>query len=312
MQDDYIAARLDGLALAHREAGERRASSEALLRRILSEGGLDPAEVLGDLDAARSSPGLPDWVAMCLDDLSLEQSVAHSAAVLLEGHTTWPWLSRLSGLPAARLMYVIPRLAVEESGRPSAFFAACGLECVAGDAYRCDRCGLQHSVPVGRVVYPRHTRRGGKGTCDGVLALQTRVRVSKPLLHDTEADRRTFEARCAVREIAHGLVAAGGPFAEYLNWQIQRSQAAQPDYTAARIRRVALRRVEMLFLAQLWSVWRAARGLPIRSRPSGSLPVRFHDPWRMVQEDVGPTAVPAGESDAGPNRPRAARVCRVA
>src|SRR5437588_9108321 len=78
-----------------------------------------------------------------------EADAAQTLREVIEQHPAWTWLSSRKGVGHLLAARLLARLDVTRARTPSAFWAYCGLATIPGVAYRCARCNLEVTYPVG-------------------------------------------------------------------------------------------------------------------------------------------------------------------
>lgn len=93
---------------------------------------------------------------------------------------------------------------------------------------------------------------------------------------DSDVTKNTCHA------LGASLLRANGPYARQYRSERERLEETRGDWPAQRKHLTALRKMEKLFLAHLWLVWREAVGLPV-TIPHENDPRAHTGPWDMVQ-----------------------------
>lgn len=103
------------------------------------------------------------------------------------------------------------------------------------------------------------------------------------------ASGRGFDelARRLVQEIGAALINEPGAYRDFCHAEFEALEQSHSSWSESRRRAATVRRLEKLFLAHLWLVWREAAGLPL------SAPFHSEDsngsatpgPWQMVAAD---------------------------
>lgn len=217
-----------------------------------------------------------------------EQELARSLEKQLATHPAWPWLRRIPAIAPTVLGRLVARLDVSRAETPSSFWAYCGLATVPGVEHRCSACGLQGTYPEGQRIDRGHHLPGGTEACPGrlrpVADPDPRVRVAQPRSRPGERAAYDAEAKRICYLIGTSLACDGGEYQRLFQRERSRLDGARPEWPPSRKHLAALRRVEKLFLAQLWIVWRQALDLPI-TRPHANAQEEHDgwiDPWKMV------------------------------
>jgi hypothetical protein len=196
------------------------------------------------------------------------QDEAEAAAALresIEHHPAWPWLSNVKGVAHLLAARLLSRLDVARANTPSSFWAYCGLATIPGVAYRCSRCGLDVAYPIGYQSRATHCTRTGR-QCSGELAVvgseaETRVAPRRTLL----GGRATYDAhaRATCYLIGTSILRCGGEYRSFYDAERARLAADRKGWTPKRCHLSALRKMEKMFLRDLWIAWRRAVDLPI-------------------------------------------------
>ncbi len=198
-----------------------------------------------------------------------ERELRRAMMAALADHPAWPWLSRVKGIGATLAAKLLARLDITRAPSPSSFWAYCGLATVPGIEYRCATCGLRASFPTRYKVKGAHIRPDTKQSCAGVLTPfrgpEAGVRVAQP--RPASGEKATYDqyAKKVCYLIGVSFLRSGAAYEQYYRDQRARLERERRGWTAGRIHFAALRKTEKLFLAQLWTVWREAVGLPTTS-----------------------------------------------
>jgi hypothetical protein len=194
-----------------------------------------------------------------------ENDAAAEIRLAVESHPAWEWMSQQRGVGELLAARLLSRLDVTRAATPSAFWAYCGLGTIPGNCYQCPTCGLQVAMPTGYRLGETHFARAGSRLCSGHLE-----RMEKP---DTRvAPRRSFSggrngydahARKSCYLIGVSMLRCGSEYRACYDAERERLAAERVGWTAKRSHLAALRKMEKLFLRDLWVSWRRAVNLPI-------------------------------------------------
>jgi hypothetical protein len=219
-----------------------------------------------------------------------ESALAAGMERCLGRHPCWPWLSRVRGIGPVLACKLLARLDPVAADTPSAFWAYCGLATVPGVEYRCATCGAVASFPTDYKVTGSHTRPGGKRLCSGALERargpDEGVRVAQPKPRRGERAGYDRHAKQVCYLIGTSFLKSRGAYAEQYRTEKALLERTRSDWSAARRHLAALRKVEKLFLAHLWLVWRSALGMPLTTPYQDCTHRRtdWIDPWEMAEK----------------------------
>jgi hypothetical protein len=160
----------------------------------------------------------------------------------------------------------LSRLDISRAGTPSSFWAYCGLATVPGVAFRCDKCGLELAYPIGYEARERHLSRSGLRQCPGELSpVLNRPSVRVAPRRTAVGGRRAYDAhaRKSCYLIGVSLLRCGSDYREYYDAERARLAATRAGWTPKRCHLAALRKMEKMFLRDLWISWRRAENLPV-------------------------------------------------
>lgn len=216
-------------------------------------------------------------------------STRPDARVELAEHPVWPWLSQVGGMEPELADALLSRLDATRAETPSAFWAFCGLATVPGTEYRCSTCGYRAIFPTSQRVSGTHMRGDGAGACPDRLRAApgagAALRTAQP--RPTSGERGAYDghSKRACYQIGAALLRADGAYREYYRGEKATLDRSRRDWAEARRHLTALRKMEKLFLAHLWLVWREALGLPL-TEPNPDAVARgatVLGPWEMVR-----------------------------
>ena len=195
-----------------------------------------------------------------------EADAAETLREVIEIHPAWPWLSSRKGVGHLLAAHLLSRLDVTRAKTPSAFWAYCGLATIPGVAYRCRRCNLEVAYPVGYKLHEPHYARSGLRECAGRLELasdeqSTRVAPRRSAL----GGRRSYDshARKSCYLIGVSLLRCGSDYRAFYDSERARLASLRPGWTPRHSHLSALRRMEKVFLRDLWLAWRRVMNLPV-------------------------------------------------
>jgi len=203
-------------------------------------------------------------------------------------HPAWPWLEQVKGMGATLAAKLLSRLDVTRARSPSSFWAYCGLATVPGIEYRCAACGVRVSYPTRYRVKGPHLRPDTKSSCEGSLTAyrgpENGVRVAQPRPGVGEKPSYDQYVKKVCYLIGVSFLRSGSTYADYYREQRERLGRERRGWTAGRIHFSALRKMEKLFLAHLWLVWREAVGLPTTTPYAQAILERedYIEPGRMI------------------------------
>jgi hypothetical protein len=205
---------------------------------------------------------------------------------LLQEHPAWEWLSAVPGVEIEEAGRLLARLDASRAPTPSAFWAYCGLGTVPGVRHRCSVCGLERTMAESTRTPATHEAPGTRTVCAGRLRAIPSApagRVAQPRPDAGERPPYDQEAKKICYRIALGLREAAHQYESYYLEQREALDVSRPAWPSARKHMTALRKMEKLFLAHLWLVWREAQGLPItRPSPDSRADERWSSPWAMI------------------------------
>ena len=231
--------------------GERTEKADALLKTIVRGNTVGAPRVLERAYARAASD---------------EADAAQTLREVIEQHPAWTWLSSRKGVGHLLAARLLARLDVTRARTPSAFWAYCGLATIPGVAYRCARCNLEVTYPVGYKLHEPHCARSGLRECSGRLEMTdggelTRVAPRRSTL----GGRRSYDshARKSCYLIGVSLLRCGSEYREFYDAERARLATLRPGWTPRHSHLSALRRMEKVFLRDLWLAWRRALDLPI-------------------------------------------------
>jgi hypothetical protein len=198
-----------------------------------------------------------------VDDESYLSSELRDA---IEEHPAWPWLKTIKGVGHLLAARLLSRLDVTRAATPSAFWAYCGLATIPGTAYRCAKCGLETAYPVGYQSRGPHFARRGTRECAGVLeqvadAQTVRVAPRRGAL----GGRGSYDAhaRKSCYLLGVSFLRCASEYRAFYDSERQRLAATRAGWTPKRSHLAALRKMQKMFLRDLWLAWRRVENLSI-------------------------------------------------
>jgi hypothetical protein len=248
--------------------GERlRAILQGRSSGSLAETDRDPDALLKAIRRGESAGAhriLERAYARAFDD---EESAGAALRGAIEDHPAWPWLDGVKGIGHLLAARLLSRLDITRARTPSAFWAYCGLATIPGVAYRCARCGLEVAYPVGYRPTPAHNVMSGTRECLGELQpvdydASTRVAPRRAAL----GGRAGYDAhaRNSCYLIGVSMLRCGGDYRSFYDAE-RVKLSLRPGWTLKRCHLAALRKMEKVFLRDLWLAWRRAANLPVVS-----------------------------------------------
>jgi hypothetical protein len=181
-------------------------------------------------------------------------------------HPAWPWLSSQKGVGHLLAARLLSRLDIMRAKTPSAFWAYCGLATIPGNAYRCARCNLEVAYPLGYKLHEPHFTRSGLRECIGRLELVTDAGSTRVApRRSTLGGRRSYDshARKSCYLIGVSLLRCGSAYRTFYDAERERLSGLRPGWTPKHSHLSALRKMEKVFLRDLWLAWRSALGMPL-------------------------------------------------
>ncbi|MFN2637606.1 MAG: transposase [Gemmatimonadaceae bacterium] len=195
-----------------------------------------------------------------------EEDASADLETVVARHPAWVWLQSIKGIGHRLAARLLSRLDISRADTPSSFWAYCGLATVPGAAFRCHRCGLDVAYPLGYAPRETHLSRSGLRTCSGELRLVVESNPVRVAPRRTSAGgRRTYDAhaRKSCYLIGVSLLRCGSDYREHYDAERARVAATRPGWTPKRCHLASLRKMEKMFLRDLWIAWRRAENLSI-------------------------------------------------
>ena len=228
--------------------------------------GFDVDHALKEIAQGRSS-GVPEIFeraySRAVDDENYLGSVLRAA---VEEHPAWSWLKSTKGVGHLLAARLLSRLDVTRARTPSAFWAYCGLGTIPGYAYRCAKCGLETAYPVGYQSRGLHYSRTGTRECSGILepvANSEAVRVAPR--RGALGGRGSYDAhaRKSCYLLGVSFLRCGSEYRTFYDSERERLAATRSGWTPKRSHLAALRKMQKMFLRDLWLAWRRVENLPV-------------------------------------------------
>ena len=269
----YELAELRLLYQLYDEAQRTRIAHGERLRAIFqgrsfsgTAAGGDPDALLKEISSG-ASVGAPILLERAYSR-AMEDELSAAAALrdAITGHPAWAWIETVKGVGHLLAARLLSRLDVVRARTPSAFWAYCGLATIPGLAFKCATCGLEVAYPLGYDPSGPHQRRSGSGPCTGNLtrvASDTQVRVAPrrtALGGRTGYDARARES-CYL--VGMSMLRCGSDYRGVYDAERARLAGTRPGWTPKRCHLSALRKMEKIFLRDLWIAWRRAVRLPV-------------------------------------------------
>jgi len=228
---------------------------------------VEKADALLKLIAQGNAAGAPRVLERAYARAATDEAdAAESLREVIEQHPAWPWLETKKGVGHLLAARLLSRLDVARAKTPSAFWAYCGLATIPGVAYRCSRCKLEVAYPIGYKLHEPHYARSSLRECSGRLQAvsdeqATRVAPRRSAL----GGRKGYDshARKSCYLIGVSLLRCGSDYRTFYDSERERLAKLRPGWTPKHSHLSALRRMEKVFLRDLWLAWRRAVNLPI-------------------------------------------------
>jgi hypothetical protein len=204
---------------------------------------------------------------------------------LIQEHPAWLWLRDVPGVELISAGRLLSRLDVTRAPTPSAFWAYCGLATVPGVRHRCALCGFECALAEGSHPPASHMAVGTSEECVEVLqpvAGPSLGRVAQPKPGAGSRSAYDMVAKTICYTIGGELRNAGHRYGKYYLQQRGALERSRFEWPSGRRHMTALRKMQKLFLAHLWLVWRQGMNLPI-TEPSPTEADHL-DPWAMTAQ----------------------------
>lgn len=274
-----------------RTTADRLEAERRLTAAIDAElSGADPAaDVLGAIEQGETDGPHPALAHSYRREREREMQLERVLSELLQEHPAWPWLRQVPGVNAVEAGRLLSRLDVRRAPTPSAFWAYCGLATVPAARVRCAICGAERVVPAGAGASSRHVTAGEESACSGrmePIADDAEARMAQPRSGSRDGRRFDQEAKRICFSIGSDLRSAGHQYETYYRHQRETLDSSRPDWERGRKHVTALRKMQKLFLAHLWLVWREAVDLPLTEpAPAARADGRWLSPWSMTSTE---------------------------
>ncbi len=273
---------------AYEQARDLRVGAAARIIAALEDGEIEEAALERTLRAIGSGDDdgpSPVLARVYRRNLEQEWEMERILSEMLHDHPGWVWLREVPGVRISDGARLLARLDVRRAPTPSSFWSYCGLATVPGARYRCEACGTQRTQAQGTPPPATHTVPGQGVACPGRFRVVGKdgARVPQPKSGAGERPGYDEEAKRTCYSIGTGLLEAAHGYAEYYREQRTLLDGSRPGWPAGRKHMTALRKMQKLFLAHLWIVWREAEALPL-TEPSPGSPsdARWSLPWAMT------------------------------
>jgi hypothetical protein len=139
--------------------------------------------------------------------------------------------------------------------------------------------GLEHG-PLIRLLERLDVRRAGTPSSFWAYCGLATVPAPDGVARVAQDGHYDHAAKLLCLEIAGSLRIAGHGYERFYQAERENLDASRPDWPPARRHMTALRKMEKLFLAHLWLVWRQAEGLAVTDPYPGTT---GSDPWAMTR-----------------------------
>ncbi|CAN5628811.1 hypothetical protein BH23GEM8_BH23GEM8_06230 [soil metagenome] len=245
--------------------------------------GIAPDQFLESIAARETDGPVPALARAYRQNLEQEREMERILEELLQEHPAWAWLRDVPGVELSSVGRLLSRLDVTRAPTPSAFWAYCGLATVPSVRHRCAVCGCERTIAQGSQPPANHMAAGGTAECAGRMqpipnSPVNRVAQPRPGSGDRALYDATAKGICYT--IGLELRSAGHRYERYYLQQRDALERSRPEWPSGRRHMTALRKMQKLFLAHLWLVWRQGIGLPI-TVPSAT-DAECLGPWAMT------------------------------
>lgn len=231
-----------------------------------ADSGCDVEQVLKEI-AQGGSAGVPEILeraySRAVDD---ENYLGDELRDAVEEHPVWNWLKATKGVGHLLAARLLSRLDVGRAATPSAFWAYCGLATIPGIAYRCAKCGLETAYPIGYQSRGPHFSRRGSRECAGVLQQVSDpqpVRVAPR--RGALGGRGSYDAhaRKSCYLLGVSFLRCASDYRAFYDSERERLARTRPGWTPKRSHLASLRKMQKMFLRDLWLAWRRVENLSI-------------------------------------------------
>jgi hypothetical protein len=262
------------IADAYEQAQRVRLETGERLRAILQgrdhrEGAVpidDAAAMLNSIRSGEADGPVPILGRTYRRHAEAERDLRRAMLTALSDHPAWPWMSRVKGIGPTLAARLLARLDVHKAPSPSSFWSYCGLATVPGIEYRCGACGLRSSFPTRyRVRGPHNDPHGGHrcpGQLEAIRGPDDGVRVAQP--KPAAGERASYDqlAKKICYLVGVSFLRSGSAYEHFYRRERAKLERERPGWSDGRVHFASLRKMEKLFLAHLWAVWREGVGLP--------------------------------------------------
>jgi hypothetical protein len=226
----------------------------------------DASAVLAEIRSGESDGPVPILGRTYRRHAEAERDLRRAMLTALADHPAWPWMARVKGIGPTLAARLLARLDVAKAPSPSSFWSYCGLATVPGIEYRCVVCGLRSSFPTRYRVRGPHNDPRSQQRCPGQLEAvrgpDDGVRVAQP--KPAAGERACYDqlAKKICYLIGVSFLRSGSAYERFYRRERAKLGRERPGWSDGRLHFAALRKMEKLFLAHLWVVWREGLGLP--------------------------------------------------
>ena len=230
------------------------------------DGDRDVEHTLKDIGQGRPA-GVPEILeraySRAVDD---ESYLSDELRAAVEEHPAWSWLKSIKGVGHLLAARLLSRLDISRADTPSAFWAYCGLATIPGIAYRCAKCGLETAYPAGYQSRGPHFSRHGTRECAGTLeqvhdGQSVRVAPRRGAL----GGRGSYDAhaRKSCYLIGVSFLRCSSEYRSFYDSERERLARTRQGWTPKRAHLASLRKMQKMFLRDLWLAWRRVENLSI-------------------------------------------------
>lgn len=295
---DFSQLRLAATVAAYELAQRHRIGTGELIRSLLQARFRDSADgevpetdadaILRAIRAGTAEGPIPMAGELYAKEWAIERGCLKAMAGLVETHPVWPWLDRVRGVGPTLSARLLARLRIERAANPSSFWQFCGLGTVEGQRFRCSTCGSAVTAPRDRAPPRLHYDAAGK-RCVGELQDEGEHSVRVAMRFPLHGQRRSFDvnARTLCHLVGTSFLRRKGRYSEVYYRQRERLLVRTPPLRPIHAHLAAMRVMEKLFLANLWTVWAERLELPSRLPYQVAKHGRAGthiSPWEMVED----------------------------
>jgi len=281
---EWVASSNDALrwsASAYRQTAKLRKRKLGLINSNPGSAVVTPDTWENSRSADLASADLREVQSLLEQERELERVILD----VLSEHPSWPWLQHVPGLNLPAAAELLTRLDVRRATKPSSFWSYCGFATVAGVTYECPWCGAKRTVSASGRPPAIHGIPHGSTTCRGRMKATGRPGTERLPQAKGRLGEQAFnpDAKGLCYEIAMDLRHAGHNYDAYYRYLRQTLEITRAEWPESRRHMNALRRMQKLFLAHLWLVWREALSLPMTQPNEERNPSHpWSCPWGMV------------------------------